>query len=573
MSSDESHNSHETQEHHESSHASEIGKPHGTHPLTAEMQHMLDSYIEGLQSAKKAVTPIHVDEIASHIARFYEQVRKVIDWKEDNVLRRSAIERALKRTLFLKLTGVSLRPDIDTYRVAFSVTSDLIRGGHLPNDEIPLEQVTLVDAVLKKYLYILRHAVFPTNDMLPLKRQINFTYFIIELAAVDIEELLTNPVKERVLLQAMTQTLADRIGIIPKEGINDADKQTHVFIAASRTLFDLDDSYIIAQLLRFTYPDRWFSADEELMKELATEVPRIWIESGSILEHRISRQLYTIAERVDTVYMLLGDVLDEYKESPEELKALMQDKARFSEAISAAYSKRYTSLKSRLMRLAIFSTLSVFLSNWATFFIVEIPLAELFYEGFNLFTTLVDFIVPTVVMFALVSIIRPPPKENEARVLTTVYQFVYGDEKKKLYHVYMKRKRNTALSLIVAVLYLTLMFGVLGGVGYVFYISSMPITSVIFDTFTIALTFFAAVGIRNKSKELSVDDKTPVWEFFLDMLSVPIARIGSFLAAKWKEYNIIAIAFTFLVETPMVVVFDFIENLSQYLKERRAELH
>jgi len=64
-----------------------------------------------------------------------------------------------------------------------------------------------------------------------------------------------------------------------------------------------------------------------------------------------------------------------------------------------------------------------------------------------------------------------------------------------------------------------------------------------------------------------------VWEFLLDMVSVPIARIGSFLANKWKEYNIIAILFTFLIETPMVVVFDFIESWSQYLKERRSELH
>lgn len=157
--------------------------------------------------------------------------------------------------------------------------------------------------------------------------------------------------------------------------------------------------------------------------------------------------------------------------------------------------------------------------------------------------------------------------------MAAIYQFVYADEKKKLYDIYLNRRRNAMFMTVVGVLYLVMMFGVLGGVGYVFYSAKLPITSVIFDTFTIALTFFAAVGVRNKSKELSVDDKTPVWEFLLDMLSVPIARIGAFLAAKWKEYNIIAIVFTFLIETPLVVVFDFIENWSQYLKERRAELH
>ena len=563
----------DTHEHATSEHAPEpasIGSD--THPLSPEIAHMLSSYTEGIQSARKPLTPIHVDEIASHIAKFYEQVRKVIDWKEDNVLRRSAIERALKRILFPKLSGVTLKQDIDTYRVAYSVTADLIRGGHLQNDEIPEEQVLLVETALKKALHILKHAKFPTNELLPLKRKINFTYFIIELAAVDIEEILTNPVKERVLLETMTQTLTSRIRIRPEGSMTDDEKKTHVYIAVSRTLFDLDDSFILAQLLKFRYKE-WFAPQPELLDKLASDMPDIWSEKDKVLEHAISRQLYTICERIDTVYMLIGDILEKYKETPAKVPAIFADKIKLGEELGLAYDKRFISLKSRLFRLAVFSTLSVFLSNWVTFYIVEVPLASIFSEGFNIFTAIIDFIVPTAVMFALVSIIRPPPAENRQQVLTAVYQYVYDDEKKKLYDVYIKKRKNSMFMLVVGILYLIMMFGVLGGVGYVFYIAKLPLSSVVFDTLTIALTFFAAVGIRNKSKELSVDDKTPVWEFLLDMLSVPIARIGSFLAAKWKEYNIIAIVFTFLVETPMVVVFDFIENWSQYIKERRAELH
>jgi len=559
---------------HEPIHAIEVTPPQSDtgHPLTEETIKLLDAYATGLRNQKTPGTPIHVDEIASYIAKFYESVRKVIDWKEDNVLRRSAIERALKRTLFPKLTGMAIKTDIDSYKVAYSITADLIRGGHLPNDEIPQEHVRLVEMVLNKYLYILRHAVFPNQEAIPLKRQINFTYFIIDLAAVDIEEILTNPVKELSLLEAMTRTITSRVHIVPDNTISNEDKKTHVFIAVCRTLFDLDDSYIIAQLLKFSY-SQWFTPDEALCKKLAVDIPDIWVRSSLILEHPISRQLYSIAERIDTVYMLIGDIMDKYKDAPEKLRTLFADKDALTKDVTDAYTKRYASLKSRLFRLAIFSTLSVFLSNWATFYIIEVPLASIFYEGFNLFTAIIDFVVPTVVMFLLVSIIRPPPADNISRVLAAVYQYVYEDEKKKLYDVYIKRRRNKYFRFIMSILYLTMMFGVLGGIGYIFYIARLPITSVIFDTFTIALTFFAAVGIRNKSKELSVDDKTPVWEFFLDMLSVPIAKIGAFLAAKWKEYNFIAILFTFLIETPMIVIFDFIENWSQYLKERRAELH
>src|SRR3989339_1747546 len=103
-----------------------IQKPEEIHPLSKEISHLIDTYIGSIEDAKKPSTPIHIDEIASRIAKFYEMIRKVIDWKEDSVLRRSAIERALKRTLFTKLTGFTRKEGIDTYRVAYTITADLI---------------------------------------------------------------------------------------------------------------------------------------------------------------------------------------------------------------------------------------------------------------------------------------------------------------------------------------------------------------------------------------------------------------------------------------------------------------
>ncbi len=540
--------------------------------LTKQMDSMVDSFVSGVNETKKRVTPMHVDEIASRVAKFYEMVRKVIDWKEDNVLRRAAIERILKRLLFPKLTGVSLKPGIDTYRIAFSVATDLIRGGHLPNDEIPQERVDLVETSLKKYLYILHHAKFTTVDPLIVKRKINFTTFIIDLAACEIEEILTHPVKERVLLQTMTELMTDRITVLPEGSMTVDEKKTHVFIAVCRTLYDLDDEFIIYQLLKFTYPT-WQNPGSELLTKLATDIPSVWEKSDTVLSHPLSRQFYSICERIDTVFILLGDIFDQFVDSPEKLRASLQEKEDLTKRATDAYDKRYKTLKTRLVRLAIFSTLSVFLSNFVTFYIVEVPLAEIFYEGFNWFTAFIDFLVPTALMFVMVSIIRPPPAENVKRVMNSMYRFFYEDEKKILYDVRLRKRRNPLFTLIVGCIYFTTMGFVLGGIGYIFYIARLPITSVVFDTFTIALTIFAAVLIRNKARELSVDDRTTFWEFILDMFSVPVAKIGEFLAAKWKEYNIVAIFFTFLVETPFVVIVDFIENWSQYLKERRSELH
>ena len=42
---------------------------------------------------------IHVDEVALKVAAFYEQVRTIVDWKEEHLMRRAGIIRKLKRRL------------------------------------------------------------------------------------------------------------------------------------------------------------------------------------------------------------------------------------------------------------------------------------------------------------------------------------------------------------------------------------------------------------------------------------------------------------------------------------------
>ena len=98
-------------------------------------------------------------------------------------------------------------------------------------------------------------------------------------------------------------------------------------------------------------------------------------------------------------------------------------------------------------------------------------------------------------------------------------------------------------------------------------------TSIIFDTFTIALTVFAAVTIKNKSKELSVDDQSGFNDFLLDVATVPIAKVGQFFAHKWKEYNVVAMFSNFIIDAPFATTLDFIQELSEYIKEKRSELH
>jgi hypothetical protein len=306
---------------------------------------------------------------------------------------------------------------------------------------------------------------------------------------------------------------------------------------------------------------------------MGQELPLLWKRLSDELDSPVLRKFVSIAERIDTAFVLIDDFLEEFKDRPADIIPASEDKEKFTQIITSKYEKRFKTLKTRLFRLAIFSTLSVFLSNWVTFFIVEVPLAHIFYEGFNTFAAIADFLIPTVAMFLLVIIIRPPNRKNLGRVLSTTLGFVYEDEKQENYQVRLDNNRHLVFRVLSLIIYIFTALLVFGGTADVFIWAKLPMTSVIFDTFTIALTVFAAVTIRNKSKELSVNEQTTLPDFFLDMFSVPIAKVGSVLAAKWKEYNIVAILFNFLIEMPFTLILDFIEHWSEFIKERRAELH
>lgn len=542
--------------------------------LAPAVVQLLEDYQKGIAAGKKGENAtIHVDEIASKIAKLYEKIRKVVDWKEENVLRRSAILRILKRSLLSKLSVINFAPGIDTSKVAEPLVLELIRGGHLANDEVPQPVIEVVARVISKYVYILENAPFTQNNKeFLLKKKVNFYNWILEIAACEIEEVLACPFKENALIKAMTLLMTDRIRLIPENALNPEEKKTLIYIAVCRTLFDLDDPFISYHILTHHYKS-WNNPSVDFLKAITGRIFQIDQEINGVLSHPLSRQFFNICERTDTVFTLLSDLLDRYEREPEKILAAIFDQNRFKESLIGFYDKRIKSLKTRLFRLAIFSTLSVFVSNWVTFFIIEVPVAHLFYEGFNFLAAAADFVIPSIVMFILVAIIRPPAGNNLERVIEMTFRFVYQGKEKDIFEIKLRKKSRPIFRIIIWFFYLTGCCLSFGFIAWIFYIAKIPITSVIFDTMQIALNVFAALVIRNKARELTVSDRPTFGEFILDILSVPVAEVGAFLANKWREYNIVTVFFNFLIEVPFISLVEFVDNWNQYLKEKKADIH
>lgn len=539
------------------------------------IQDLIDQYqaIVAEQQIKPEVAAIHVDEIASKLALLYEKFRKIIDWKESHLVRRAAIERILKRKLISEISGFRLVADVTAEKIAEPIVLELIRGCHFPNDTIPRTKIKEVEKTLHKYIYILRqNPLAAAGGSVKVKKKINFYNWILEIAACEIEEILEPPLKETALINCMAAVMEERIRVVPEGAIDEAEKKKQIYIAVQRSLFNLELALISFRLLKYRY-SWWLEPDAATLNQVANSIFVIINEVEKDLDHPLREEFSKICEKYDTIYRLLGDILDKLEREPETISAKLANRKILEKLTQVTYNKRLTTLRSRLFRMAIYSTLSIFVASSFSLFIIEVPLARLLYGRFSPLAVVVDIMLPTALMFILVALVKPPGKENLEQVSKEMKKTVYLQKESDVYEIRTDRRTNPFFGLIISFLYLIFTIGSLVLVFMIFKWSRVPITSIYIDTLNVAVIVFAALVIRQRSKELVIQERTTFWEFFLDMLSIPIAKIGQWLANKWKEYNLVSVFMMAIIDAPFSVVIEFIESWNQFLKEKKAGLN
>jgi len=541
--------------------------------LTPAVQKLIKDYQDGLKPQVKEETAlIHVDEIASKLASFYERIRRVIDWKEEHLIRRTATERMLKRRMISEISGLQVVSNLKAEEMAEPLVLELIRSGYFPNDKIPRGRIADVKIILQKYIYILENSPLSgSKSSLKIKERINFYNWILSIAACEIEEILDPPLKENALMGFMASLMKKRIRIRPEASLDEEERKTQIDIAVHRTLFRLDSPLISYYLLKHRYSE-WRNVSSDLLKEITENILSIRKSIDQDLSHPLSGEFLNLCEKYDTVYLILGDILESLSEEPLSIPEKLSQPKALEGAAREVYGKRLSTLKSRLFRSAIYSTLSIFLASGFSLFIIEVPLAKWLYGQFSLLAVAVDILLPTILMFFLVAMIKPPKASNLEKVVEEVNKIVFPQAREDIYEIQVGKKRSKIAGFIISFLYILATFVSLGAVFWVFYIAKVPPTSVYIDTLNIAVIVSAALVIRQKSKEIVVEETASILEFFLDILSVPLGKIGQWLSDKWREYNLVSVFFITLVDMPFSALVEFTENWSSFLKKKKAEI-
>ncbi len=532
--------------------------------ISERTEKLINAYQAWHQSfkAKEKTSAINVDEVASKVSVFYEKLRGIVDWKEEHLMKRAAIERKLKRRILL----AEKKP------IAELLISELIRGGHFPNNQIDIKKIDEVEKAINKYIFILKKNEAGSSE----KKKIKLYNWLLSIAACEIEEILSPPNKEKALINYMAESVAEKISISHKsvfsiKEISEEEKTKQAYIACQRALFKLDAPIITYHLLKKRF-DNWKRISQTELNQLAENIYSVWEDLEKDLNHPLKDKFYKICDKYNTPYLLLGDVLSE--ENSSKLYDKISDPENLEKLIRNAYDKRLSTLKGRLSRAGIYATLSILITNSFALFVLEVPLAKMIMGSFSPLAIIVDILGPTLLMFLLVTTVRLPSKNNIELVLIEVMKIIYETEKKDVYEIKIPAKRSFFVKFFIALLYVSGALISLGAIVAILRWAGLPPTSYVVNVMFIALIAFAGLAIRNKGEELTIEErKVGFFGFIFDILFLPIVGLGKWLSSKWQKYNAISIFFNALIDLPFQIFIEFLEQWRYFLKEKKEEIY
>ncbi|MCL2085507.1 MFS transporter [Candidatus Saccharibacteria bacterium] len=540
--------------------------------------YLLDYQKAEEEKRKQREQGLEVDGLALTVGKAYERIRKVIDWKEENALRRTAIYRALKRHLLGQIYGLKGARGLKA-ATSETMVMELLRTGYFDITLVSDREIGKMAKILQKYATILANSKKTRekdgrgkSKRRDIRQQMKFQTWVLEIAACEIEECLAPAPKEKANIDLMVAVMRQRMKVEPADGLGELDRDIQIELAVRRALFSADNPTLGYQVIKMRYP---FWLKNSKGDEISQKSEEIYEQVQLDIKSRNGLVFSNITKKYDAAYRLIIDIMDKIEPEVDAKgrRALFKDKKWVDKQTEETYAIRLKSLKNRLFRSAVWYTLSILVANSATFIIVDGPLARLLGFQFTWLSIAAAVLFPSLIMFFLVMIIRPPKASNYMVVQGEVENIVFVSEEESVYLVKL-RKKKMALWLRILFNGMNVIFG-LAGLYFIYWVSSglgLPPTSAYINVLCVTMVFFAGMSVKKKSQEITIEERGSFLEFLWDLFSLPMAKIGSWVTNKWREHNVVAILFSTLIDTPFSALIGVISDWRAYLKDRVAEM-
>jgi len=488
---------------------------------------------------------ISVNQFTKSVGAFYEKIRYLIDYKEDHVIKRSAIGRVLKRKILNRQ-----RDD-----VGVSLLHELVSGGYLPNNKVSEDTTERVQTIAEKYLFLKQ------QEVLSYERAIS-------AAAHEIERFLYPEFLNDLMAECFYETVSPHIKYTSE--IDDARFRIQAYIGCRRSLLDDDQDVLFYVLLTKYFPElsRCGSGTKELahfLPHFSRTVALIEQELADHLGWRISYKL-----RNHAIYFSMArEIVAKYGVMAE---ATLADPERLKEQVEELLNEKYAQQKAIASNSGTRTIAYIFFTKIILAFVLELPYEKFVLGSVNYFSLGTNIVFHPLLLFMMVRFVRLPGEKNKSQIIAGTVSMV-SDENIKT--IYIKPKNNNSvLKITFGLFYFFLFVFSFGLILGLLKALQFNIVSVLLFLFFLTLVSYFGIRIRHKAKKWSVTPEDEgalgiVWHF----LTIPIIRAGGWMSKKFSSINLFVLIMDFIIETPFKFALGIFDSFIVYLKEKRESHH
>jgi hypothetical protein len=531
-----------------------------------EKQIILSRYtkalIQTLKLIKKKTIPAEIEKItvsqtASFLAIVYEKIRNAVEFREEHLVRRAAIERILKRRLALNPDGKG---------EAENLIRELLWARYLPNNSLTENDVAKIQKIIDNYLFLKKQVILGRDQ----KTRIRFSEYINDLLTCEIEEELNPELTQKKManLYFLYQVLRNKVAI--KEVSNQL-KDNFFYVACEKAFSKNDPPYIRYHLFRLTCQN-FLSLETDGVEKIAEKFPQIVEQIERTLNNPFNDKLTRFVKKQVPPFIILFTIIDRF---PQQINEILTSESKLWQKVDLICREKYQEIGQKLKNAAIRSIIYIFLTKMIFVLALEYPLSLFFYNQVEINSLVINTLFPPFLMALIVSFVNIPGEKNTKNIFTRIIDILNKDpsfETTKNLITKKSRFKRPILIFGFTVFYL-LTFAVTFILIYYFldYLKFNLVSKSVFIFFLCVITFFG-YRIRQTSKEYTLEEKESVFSPITDFFFVPILSVGSFLSREIAKLNIFILVFDFLIEAPFKLIVEVIEEWINFVKTRKEEI-
>jgi hypothetical protein len=518
--------------------------------------------IESLKSIKKKPIPdelnrITVSQTVSFFGILYEKVRNAIEYREDHLIIRAAIERILRRRLMINPSGSDEGENL---------VRELLWARYFNTDQVDLNDVGKMQKIIDRFLEIRSKLIIGrTSDE---KRKLD--EFLFDLLTCEIEETL-NPVKTKKYAYQgyfIFQTLRQKINF---EGTTEEKRDLFFLVAIEKVYRRSDRAYQRYHLFITLYKPLIQFSSEELEKALS-KMPQIFENIDRILKDPYTENLSRFLKKQLPPLLILFSL---FNEQFDRLGQILENKKKLWEEVELICRQKYQGIHSRLINLAIRSFIYIFITKMIFALILEFPLSKYFYDEINWTSILINTIFPPILMLVILMFFQLPGGKNTQKIYQRIIDIIDKDPSFETKPIIIKKYQKPKKPLLIFgftifytltfVVTLSLIYEILSALNF------NLISQIIFVFFVSLVTFFS-YRIKQFVNEYKLEDKegilTPIFDFFF----MPILSLGKWLSQEVARLNFFTFIFDFIIEAPFKLLFEVVEEWIAFVRKRKEEI-